>query len=218
MSVDRRVVFVGSAILAGSAFVAACGGTSSNETRKAKSSPTTGQKIEVKTTALPSATAGVEVPTAIVEAGLTPEQVSQMTIDVKNLIRNAKPLTQAELDAVKDPVSGSPFYSDKEKVAKAIDICDVKKYGQSFTAVNLNFPREIQPSDKDYINMFLIQCQFAAGATKMGFEASGDQKYAEANQKWMTVFKETFDELAKTHPEIAGGWQNIEPIYSVKTQ
>ena len=66
--------------------------------------------------------------------------------------------------------------------------------------------------------MFLIQCQFVAAATKISFEASGDQKYAEANQKWMTVFKETFDELTKTHPEIAGGWQNIEPIYSVKAQ
>lgn len=220
----KKVGLVGSALLAGSALVAACGGGAKSATTPeggvggAQYNPTTGSSIEMKTV-IASPTAKVEAPTvaptATAEAQLTQEQAEQVASQVDVLITGG--LSNPELTKISiSQAGGDGRYLDPEYTKKAIANCDISRYGQPIFAVNLS--RTVQPNDPDYSNLFLINCAQPADVAKSGFKATGDQRFQDASEAWKAVHKRAFDFVKGKDPKLTAPWSAVISRYYIIPQ
>ncbi len=221
ISTPKKVGFVGSALLAGSALVAACGGGAKSATTPEggvggeAANPGGGSSpIVVKTEAMPSATAVKEAPTvaptATVEAKLTQEQMLQIAGNVKQLITSGL----SETPVTAEQISGNPIasndYLDPGFVSTAVALCDLNNYGSPFVLSG----RTVQPGDFDYASEFLINCAQPAIASKVLYKASGNEKFKQANEAWKPLHKQIVDEVRKKDPKISENfWKTTLNLY-----
>lgn len=74
-------------------------------------------------------------------------------------------------------------------------------------------PQEYGPDDPTYGLRVSTECSRVASITVKLFDASGSQKFVEANKKWMRIHKAIFDDLSRDYPDMMQHWPSIVSHY-----
>lgn len=208
----KSASFAAGAALAGAVFLSACGGGTAL-------SPSTSPTTSVTIAATPSA---VAAPAPVASPTLTPSDEAQIRASVKQLIAQGLKETPVSVADINGPnpkvgpfLAGSGLVDTSlAQLSAAVDLCDMTNFGRPFAAVGLD--RTVLPTDADYADMFAIQCQIPAEATKALFEASGNTKFKQANAAWMQLHRGVLSAVHLKDPRVAAGpFETLANLYYI---